>query len=264
MSKIKINGADIYYEIEGESPETMVFLHGLLWSGKMFKRQVDYFKARYRCVTIDHRGQGRSEVTESGYDMDSLYNDAITLIQELNLGPCHLVGLSMGGFVSMRIAARNPELVKSLILMETSADPEVFKFRYNILKTVTGLFGAGFVANKVMPIMFGSTFLNDPNRKEDVQYWRNELVSNKKTITKAIKGVIDRDGIKNELGNVHAPTLIIVGDEDVATPVEKARNIKLKIPQANLALIKRAGHSSTIEEPTQVIDAMEIFLNGVH
>lgn len=264
MANIKINGADIYYEIHGESPETMVFCHGLLWSGKMFKAQVDYFKARYKCVTFDHRGQGRSEVTEEGYDMDALYQDTITLIQELNLGPCHLAGLSMGGFVAMRVAARNPELVKSLTLMETSAEPELFKFKYNLLKTIAGLFGVGSVANKVMPIMFGQTFLNDPNKKEDIQFWKHELVSNKKTITRAIKGVIDRNGITEELGNIQAPTLIIVGDEDVATPPEKARNIKLKIPQANLALIKKAGHSSTIEEPMQVIDAMEIFLNGVH
>jgi len=264
MAIIKINGADIYYEIQGESPETMVFLHGLLWSGKMFKAQVDYFKARYKCVTIDHRGQGRSEVTESGYDMESLYKDTVMILQELNLGPCHLAGLSMGGFIAMRVAARNPELVKSLTLMETSSEPEVFKFKYNILKTITKWFGASAVANKVMPIMFGQSFLNDPSKKDEVQYWRNELVSNKKTIAKAIAGVIDRNGITEELGNIQAPTLIIVGDEDVATPPEKARNIKLKIPQANLALIKKAGHSSTIEEPKQVIDAMEIFLNGVH
>ncbi len=264
MSIIKINGADIYYEIHGESPETMVFCHGLLWSGKMFKAQVDYFKARYRCVTFDHRGQGRSEATPEGYDMESLYKDAIALIQELNLGPCHLAGLSMGGFIAMRIAARNPELVKSLTLMETSSEPEVFKFKYNILKIMTKWFGAGVVANKVMPIMFGQTFLNDPSKKEEMLYWRQELVGNKKTIARAIAGVIDRDGITDELGNIHAPTLIIVGDEDVATPPEKARNIKLKIPQASLALIKKAGHSSTIEEPKQVIDAMEIFLNGVH
>ena len=112
--------------------------------------------------------------------------------------------------------------------------------------------------------MFGQTFLNDPSRKDEVEYWRNEILSNQKTITKSVTGVIKREAISRELGNVAVPTLVIAGDEDVATTVEKARNIKLKIPQAHLAVIKRAGHSSTIEEPRQVIEAMEVFFNGVH
>lgn len=264
MPTIKINGANIYYEIHGHGPETMLFSHGLLFSGKMFKDQIDYFKARYKCVVYDHRGQGRSEVTENGYDMESIYEDAIQLIKELNLGPCHMVGLSMGGFVSMRIAARNPEMLKSLILLETSAEEEPNKIKYNLLKMITQVFGVSSVINKVMPIVFGQTFLNDPVRKDLVQTWRGELLTNKKTIGRAVKGVIDRKGVMNELDNIHIPTLVIVGDEDVATPPEKSKNIKLKIPQARLAIIKRAGHSSVIEEPLQVIDTIEVFLNGVH
>ena len=252
MATIKINGAEIYYEIHGHGPETMLFSHGLLFSGKMFKDQVDYFKARYKCVVYDHRGQGRSEVTENGYDMDSVYEDAIALIRELNLGPCHVVGLSMGGFVAMRIAARSPELLKSLII------------KYNVLKTITQVLGVSAVINKVMPIIFGSTFLNDPARKDLVQLWRNELLTNKKSIAKAVKGVVDRESVMNELDNIYIPTLVIVGDEDVATPPEKSKNIKLKIPQSRLAIIKGAGHSSVIEEPLQVIDVIEVFLNGVH
>lgn len=264
MPLIKVNGADIYYEIQGIGPETILFSHGLLMSGKMFGAQVDYFKARYRCVVYDHRGQGRSEVTEEGYDMDTLTADAKELIKALNLGPCHMVGLSMGGFVAMRMAARHRELLKSVILVETSAEIEPNKFKYNLLKTIVKYFGVKAVVNKVMPIMFGQTFLNDPSRVQEVNHWRNEVISNKKTITKAVTGVISRDSIMNELGNIPMPTLVIVGDEDVATVPEKAKNIKLKIPQASMALIKSAGHSSTIEEPWQVISAMEVFLNGVH
>ncbi|MFY0653395.1 MAG: alpha/beta fold hydrolase [Cyclobacteriaceae bacterium] len=264
MPQIKINGADIYYEIHGHGPETMLFSHGLLFSGKMYKDQVDYFKAHYKCVIYDHRGQGQSEVTEAGYDMDSLYEDAVELIYQLGLGPCHIAGLSMGGFVAMRVAARKPELLKSLILLETSAEVEPNKFKYSLLSTVTKFFGIPAVINKVMPILFGQTFLNDLDRKDLVQQWRTELLANKKTITKAVKGVIDRESVLNELGNIHVPTLVIVGEEDVATPPAKSKNIKLKIPQARLAIIKGAGHSSTIEEPLQVIDAIEVFLNGVH
>jgi len=264
MPTINSNGAEIYYEIHGIGPETIVFSHGLLMSGKMFKAQVDYFKARYRCVIYDHRGQGRSQVTEDGYDIDNLTSDAIGLIKELNLGPCHLVGLSMGGFVAMRLAARHRELLKSLILLATSAEIEPFKFKYNLLNTIVKLFGVKAVIGKVMPIMFGQTFLNDPNRQDEVNFWKGEILNNQKTITKSVSGVIQREMVSKELDNVSVPTLVIAGDEDVATTLEKSRNIKLKIPQAHLAVIKRAGHSSTIEEPRQVIEAIEVFLNGVH
>lgn len=264
MPKIKINGVELFYEIHGIGPETMVFSHGLLMNNKMFKAQVDYFKARYKCVVYDHRGQGMSEVSEEGYDMDALMEDLKQLIKELKLGPCHLVGLSMGGFVAMRMASRNRELLKSLILMETSAETEPNKLKYNVLKTVVRFFGVKSVINKLMPIMFGKSFLNDLSRVDEVSYWKNELISNKKSIIKAVKGVINRASVMRELDNVSIPTLIIVGDEDVATVPEKAKNIKLKIPQAHLALIKGAGHSSSIEEPRQVIEAIEVFLNGVH
>src|SRR5262249_59370825 len=79
---------------------------------------------RFRCVAFDFRGQGQSEVTESGYDLETLTADAIELIEKLRLAPAHFVGLSMGGMIGMRLAARRPELVRSLALLETSADPE--------------------------------------------------------------------------------------------------------------------------------------------
>lgn len=118
---MKINGAEIHCEEDGKGRETIVFAHGLLFSGRMFESQVMALKGRYRCVTFDFRGQGRSEVTASGYDMDTLAEDAAGLIEALGCAPCHFVGLSMGGFVGMRLAARRPALLKSLVLLETTA-----------------------------------------------------------------------------------------------------------------------------------------------
>src|SRR6185369_4898317 len=102
------------------------------WSGRMFDAQVAALESRFRCISFDHRGQGQSEVTETGYTMDELTADALALIQALGAAPCHFVGLSMGGFVGMRLAARYPALIRSLSLLETSAGPEpLFKvFKY--------------------------------------------------------------------------------------------------------------------------------------
>src|SRR5438552_10053419 len=123
MLKIRVNGAEIHYESRGAG-ETILFLHGLLWGGWMFEPQMRALETTARCVAIDFRGQGGSEVTAGGYDMETLFADVVALIEALVLAPAHLVGLSMGGFVGMRIAARRPDLVRSLALLETSADPE--------------------------------------------------------------------------------------------------------------------------------------------
>lgn len=262
MPTIRINDCDIYYEIQGDGPETIVFSHGLLWSTHLFHKQVEYFKSAYRIVSFDHRGQGKSEVTESGYDMDTLADDAAKLIETLKLGKVHFAGLSMGGFVAMRLAARRPDLLKSCIMLETSAQKEPHTANYKVLNTIVGIFGVNvsFVINAVMKIMFGKTFLNDPKRADEIEAWKNELRKNKKTIVKAVRGVIERPGFDHELKDIKGPALIIVGREDVATDPTKAQYIHENIPQSKLVYIEKAGHSSTIEEPEQVNIAIESFL----
>jgi 3-oxoadipate enol-lactonase len=71
MPHIHVNCANLYYEEQGRGPEAIVFAHGLLWSGRMFDNQVAAFKELYRCITFDFRGQGQSQVTRNGYDMDT-------------------------------------------------------------------------------------------------------------------------------------------------------------------------------------------------
>ena len=186
MPKIKVNGAELFYNEAGTGPETIVFAHGLVFSGRMFDEQVSALKDRYRCITFDFRGQGQSQVTPDGYDMDSLCEDAAQLIERLDCAPCHFLGFSMGGFVAMRLALRRPELVKSLILADTSADPEPNKIKYNVLCAITRLLGVSAVVNQVTPILFGHNFLTDPERKDLVQEWRYEILANKKTITNEI------------------------------------------------------------------------------
>src|SRR5579863_10129349 len=98
MPTTQANGVQLYYEAHGAGPETIVFAHGLFWSGEMFAAQVAAFQDRYRCVTFDFRGQGQSEMTPDGYDMETLTEDAAALIRQSGLAPCHFAGLSMGGF----------------------------------------------------------------------------------------------------------------------------------------------------------------------
>ena len=263
---MKINGAEIHYEEDGGGRETIVFAHGLLFSGRMFESQIRTLKDRYRCVTFDFRGQGRSEVTRSGYDMDSLTQDAAGLIEALGCAPCHFVGLSMGGFVGMRLAARRPALLRSLVLLETSADPEPKENvgPYRRLNFVARWIGLKLVAERVMKILFGRKFLEDPARGALKEEWRCRLLANDRIgITRAVTGVIDRPGVHEEIGQVTLPTLIIVGDQDVATPLATAERIRALIPGSKLVVIPGAGHSSAIEEPEAVNRALVEFLDDV-
>lgn len=256
----------LHYEEHGSGPETIVFAHGFLWSGAMFADQVRALEGRYRCVTFDFRGHGRSAVTKTGYDMDTLTQDAAALIRELGCAPCHFVGLSMGGFVGMRLALRHRELLRSLILIETSADPEPKENlgRYRALGFVARWLGLHLVANPVMKIMFGRKFLTDPGRADVRDAWRRRLLGNDRIgVTRALVGIVDREGVYELIDGVAVPTLILVGDQDVATVPEKAERLHARIPGSVLGVIPGAGHSSTVEEPDAVTAAIVDFLRGL-
>ncbi len=254
MPYIEVNDIKLFYSDQGVGEETIVFSHGLLWSHKMFEAQIEFLSARFRVISYDHRGQGQSEV-KNPFDMDILTEDAYLLIKSLTKEPVHFAGLSMGGFIGMRLAARHPELIKSLILLETSANPEPVENipKYKTLNSIVKWFGViGPVASKVMPIMFAESWLADPINKEKVDFWKKVLMSNKKTITGPVEGVIYRKGIEKELKFIGCPTMIIVGDEDIATKPEKAKFIQMEITNSKLHLIPGAGHSSCIEKPKEV------------
>ncbi len=254
MPQININGVDIFYTDQGIGEETIVFSHGLLWSHKMFKYQMEFLQTRFRVIAYDHRGQGQSEV-RGPFDMDTISEDAAEFIKGLCEGPVHFAGLSMGGFVGMRLAARHPKLIKSLILMETSANAEPISNlpKYKRLNGFVKWFGViAPVANKVMNIMFAESWLEDPLNSEKIDFWKSELKENKRSITGPVEGVIYRKGIEKELSAITCPTMVIVGDEDVATTPVKAKFIQMNILKSKLHTIQGAGHSSCIEKPREI------------
>jgi 3-oxoadipate enol-lactonase len=267
MATIDLDGTAIYYEDSGpgSTGETIAFSHGLLWGTELFAPQIAALRARYRCIAWDHRGQGRSGSDHRHcISMELVWQDAVRLIEQLAGGPVHFCGLSMGGFVAMRMAARRPDLLRSLILMETSPDPEPIENvgRYRTLSAVTKLLGPKVIKNKVAPIMLGKTILTDPKRRTELATYV-ELMSRRKDVWRAVNGVIDRAPIYSELGRIKLPTLVIVGDEDVATPRLKAERIAGAIAGAKLVTIPGAGHSSPVEQPALVTAAMTEFLQAL-
>ena len=263
MAQLNVNGTTLHVEDSGGSGPPVLFSHGLLWSTRLFDDQVASLRGRYRCVAYDHRGQGRSAVPPGrSIPIEVLFHDAVALIGALGLAPCHFVGLSMGGFVGMRLAARRPEMVRSLTLMETSAGPAPAAHvpRYQRLNLAARTRGVRAVTGPVMPILFGQTGLADPRR---VAAWRRELLRNRRSVYKAVNGVLERAPVLDELRHVRAPTLVIVGEEDVATPPARAVEIAGHIDGARLLRIPAAGHSSPVEQPEAVTAALRGFLAEV-
>jgi pimeloyl-ACP methyl ester carboxylesterase len=266
MTNMRINNVDLHVVDSGDGATAVVFSHGLLFSGSMFDPQVSALNRRYRCVVYDHRGQGRSEVAVSGYDMDTLTDDAAGLIEALGIGPCHFVGLSMGGIVGLNLAIRRPQLLRSLTLIGSSADaePKENRKKYQMLNFFARWFGLKSVVSRVMPIVFGQTFINDPNRRTERNFWSRQIASGNRTgITRAVAGVVNRASIFADLGSINIPTLIIVGNEDMAAMPEKSERMHQAISGSKLVRVAQSGHSSTLEEPTAVNIAITEFLEAI-
>jgi pimeloyl-ACP methyl ester carboxylesterase len=263
MAHIALNGASIYYQICGEAAETIVFAHGLLLSERIFTDQVAALQYRYRCLTFDFRGHGRTSASRPGYDVETLYADTVGVIQELRASPCHFVGLSLGGIIGLHIALRRPELLRSLALFSTTADAETShnKRLYRFLTLLALLFGPRLVANQAMPVMFGRTFLNDPARSDLKRQWRQHLIANPRLrVVRAVNALISRQPIYEQISQITTRTLIAVGEEDPAATKGEAARIHSQIKGSVLVRIPRSGHLITVEVPETVKRLLETFV----
>ncbi len=261
---LTVNGTSLWVEDTGGDGPPLLFSHGLLMSGRMFEAQVAALQGRYRCIRWDHRGQGRSaDVSGRAVSIEQVTDDAVALIRALALPPVHFVGLSMGGFVGMRLAARHPALLRSRALLDPSADAEPAENvpRYRLLNAITRWLGIRWVVGRVMPIMFGRTFLSDPAKADDRVHWRAQLAGNRPSIYRAVNGVVEREAVAHELAAIRCPTLVLVGEEDVATVPAKSERIVSLIAGAELVRIPGAGHSSSVEQPEAVTAALDAFLS---
>ncbi|MCM8568599.1 alpha/beta hydrolase [Gramella jeungdoensis] len=263
MPYIKLNNAQLYYEDEGQGKETLVFGHSMLFNLRMFDEQVDFLKANYRCIRFDFRGQGKSEITLNGYDLESLTEETYEFIDAIGCGACHFVGFSMGGMVALRLASKYPEIIKSLILIDTSSEPEPkgHFLRNEIMLFIAKYVGLKPIAGRVMKMFFGPTFLKDPDKKLLRRKWKNYFLANHQSgIVKVVKGVLERRGVTEKLSSIKCPSLILVGQQDALTDVGKAELMHKLIEDSRLRIIPRAGHMSPVEEPVIVNTEIQQFL----
>jgi pimeloyl-ACP methyl ester carboxylesterase len=254
-----VGATRLWVEDTGGSGPLIVFGHGLLMSTAMYAHQIAALRDRFRCVAFDFRGQGQSPLAPTGYDMDTLTDDIAALIADLGAGPAHYVGLSMGGFVGIRLAARQPALIRSLALLDTAADrePRASARKYGAMLVLSRAVGLKPFIPTAMAALFGATWRTDPARADERAAMRATLRSrDPEGVRRATRGVIDRPACDHLLARIKAPTLVLSGEEDTAIVPDRSRPLAAGIAGARFELVPRAGHSSTVEHPTAVTAAL--------
>jgi pimeloyl-ACP methyl ester carboxylesterase len=148
------------------------------------------------------------------------------------------------------------------VLLSASADsqPRLDIVRYRVLQALARRVGLRPLVPTLMKVLFGPAFLRDPDRAADREAWR-QLIGEQSLggALRAVDGVVERSGVRAELGQIKAPTLILVGDDDRAAPLRLGQRIQAGIQGSQLVVLA-TGHTSPVEQPAAVTDAIGRFL----
>jgi pimeloyl-ACP methyl ester carboxylesterase len=264
MPYINTQHSCIFYEKEGAGREIVIFSHGLFVFGSIFAKQIDHLKNHYQCIIYDHCGQGKSRSTTiTPMCLETLYLDTVSLIEQLADRPIHFVGLSMGGYIGMRLAARRPDLLKTLTLMATSSmsDNFLLRLKINILMAAFSLGWKQVFTHLILSNLFGDSFLNDEYRRDEKNFWKNNFSLLNEDIIDTIKALEARKAFTAHLSAITLPTLILSGSEDKIFPLSKMCDL-FQIPNRKLIKIPQAGHSLCWENSVLVNNILSDFFNS--
>jgi 3-oxoadipate enol-lactonase len=263
MPILERQGARIHYEVSGDGPP-IVLGHSLLCDARMWERVAPELAREHRVINIDARGHGGS-TAPGPFTLEDLADDWIAILNREGIAKATLCGLSMGGMTAMRLALAAPDRVKSLILLDTSADPEPARKRLQYIAMAEIARRFGFIAPlhwEVKRLMFGRTTLAE--RPALAEQWAQRFHENDThQVYYAVRAVAERGSLEGRLRSIHRPALVLVGGEDRATPPERAERIGAAIPGSKIRYIPAAGHLSTLEAPGPVLHEIDEFLSGL-
>ncbi len=260
MPTLTHRGLSLYYEASGNGPP-VVLTHSFLCDGTMFRHQAAALEKSHRVVNIDMRGHGRSGPAEAPFTIYDLVGDVVAVLDAEGIESAVWMGLSIGGFLSLRAALTQPQRVRALVLLDTDAGPESAwkKLKYQGMKWGLKHLGPRSILPALLPIMLGRTTLRE-RAELRAEYANRFLAMRVDSIRPGIDAIIARDDLLFRLPQIRVPTLVVVGEEDRPLPVWKSRRIADAIPGAELVVIPRAGHLASIENPEPVTEAVTRFL----
>ena len=261
--KSRINGIDIDYRDEGSGP-AVVLIHAFPLNQTMWDDQLDKLRAHCRVVTIDMRGFGGSDAPPGPYLMNQMAADVRALLSSLNIDRAVLVGLSMGGYVSLAFYRDYPDAVTAMVLADTRATSDTGEARERRLKSAERAErdGSSAIADDMIPLLLGRTTIE--SRPAVIDRVRAMIESNQpRAIAAAQRGMAERRDSTDILGKIDLPVMILVGSEDTLTPMAEAEVLRAGIRGASLREIEGAGHLSNIERPEDFNAALIEFITAL-
>jgi len=245
------------YTVDGpEDAPPLVLGSSLGTTTELWRAQLPELAARFRVVRYDHRGHGASPVPSGPYQLSDLGGDVLAVLDHLGLERAHVAGVSLGGMVGMWLAAAAPERVDRLALVCTSAllgPPEVWQERAAAVRAG----GMAAVVDTVLARWFTPGFL--AAHPDTVEWIRAMLASTPPEGYASCCAAIETMDLTPVLGRIAAPTLVVVGADDPATPREHGERIAAGIPGARLEVVPDAAHMAVVEQPAAVTGLLRDF-----
>jgi pimeloyl-ACP methyl ester carboxylesterase len=259
VRRAAVRNIEVEYEEAGSGDRPFVLVHGFTGSRDDWLEQIPRLAELGRTVAIDQRGHGGSSNTgrPADYTLDNLADDLDAALTTIGIERCDLLGHSMGGMVVLRFALAHPERVSSLILMDTAARP-VDVLPRRVIETSSALVRSAGMEALAQIIQDNAD--KDPNRPPAARRCEREMgqgvfwgrirakLDNMDPEAFATLGLAlrEHEGVVDRLGEIGCPTLVIVGEEDVAFH-EPSRELEEGIPRARRVTIADAAHSPQLE-----------------
>lgn len=263
MPAVDHQNLHIHYDTYGAG-SPVVLLHSFLCDGEMWSEQIAPLSEHYRLINVDLRGHGKSSAANGSLDIYDLVNDVLAVLDAEGIDSAVWAGLSIGGMIALRAALVAPERVSGLILLDSHAGTETrFKtYKYKTMVAAERIFGIRPLLPTVAKLMFGAhTRRTQP---ELVRHWKEKFASMSQiSIGHMVDALCARDSLKDRLGNIHQPALVLVGEEDVSLPPPCSARMAERLSNASLQVVERAGHLSALEQPEAVTKAMLSFLDRI-
>lgn len=220
---------------------------------RMWDPQVEALNERFRVIRYDTRGHGGSPVPPGPYTIDDLTDDLLALLDRLDIERAHVIGLSLGGMTAMRLAARNPERVDRMALLCTAAYLPPEQAWTDRAATVRAG-GSRAVADAVVQRWFTPGYLQADARRT-VGYQSMVAATPTEGYAGCCEAIATLD-LRQQLPSVTAPTLVIAGAADAATPPALLEEITALMPGARLLRVSDAAHLANAEQPGIITPAL--------
>ncbi len=263
MPFLTIDGARVHYLDAGSGDPPVVLLHAFPFPAAMWEAQIDALSPRWRVVAPDLPGFGQSEPLgdPSVASMEAMARLVGRLVDELDLPPAVLGGLSMGGYVAFAFLRDHASRVRGLVLADTRAGADTAEVRERRTKQQEDVRQGGTAS--LIETLLG-TLLSEHTREHrpDVVDKTRQLMqqASPEGVVAALEAMKRRPDVSEELAAVDVPTLLVVGENDKTSPVDVMREMQERMANARLTVIPSVGHLSSLEAPEEFNAELRRFL----